>query len=504
MEEHFNLAEQLEKDDRTLAEEVKAIIPLDSLAREIEIKRISKKYVIRKTAIDQYIKEFTKKEKDGGSPDVVTEIEPYDQKVDGAMLLDSISNELLKYVILPSGSAKAIAAWIVLTYSSDAFRILPLLGITSPVKRCGKTTLLEVLQGLVNKGLTASNISPAAVFRTIDKYHPTLLMDEADTFLKDNDELRGVLNSGHTKTTAFVIRVEGENHDPVKFSTWGAKAIAMIGSLPETLQDRSVVIKLRRKMPDERAAKLDIDFERECIDIRRKCQRWANDNLDQLTVTRPEMPHTNNDRMVDNWMPLFAIAHIAGNDWPELIKESMGKMMGGEDDNIGVMLLIDIQDIFNSTERILSSDLVDALTGKMDRPWSDWNRGKGLTQNGLARLLKPFNVKSKNMRMDGAIKKGYEIDVFSDAFKRYIPVHTPTPPISSATTLQDNKSSNLGVNQSATNKVDVADDKRGKQLKLHGCSVVADEKGGIEGKLEIPEWKKFNFKSEEHYNRVFN
>jgi len=505
--EEFDLGKQLEKDENTpetLKKEVKALVPLDLLTREIEIKRIAKEYNVRKSIIDRYIKEVTKKEHDGGIPEVVTEIEPYEQEVDGAMLLDVISEELLKYVILPSGAAKAIAAWIVLTYSSDAFRILPLLGITSPVKRCGKTTLLEVLQGLTNKGLTASNISPAAVFRTIDKYHPTLLIDEADTFLKDNDELRGVLNSGHTKTTAFVIRVEGESLEPVKFSTWGPKAISMIGTLPETLQDRSVVIKLRRKMPDESAAKLDIDFESECIDIRRMCQRWADDNLDELTITRPGMPKTNNDRMTDNWLPLFAIAEVAGGAWPEKIKQSMQKMMGGEDSNIGVMLLEDIQEIFNSTERIFSSDLVDALKEKLDRPWSDWNRGNGLTQNGLARLLKPFSVKSKNMRINEDLKKGYELDGFKDAFKRYIPSHSSITPVLSVTPLQINNNNNLDVNQSVTDKNDVTDKKQAKQLKIQGCYDVTDEKGCTEEKSEIPEWEQLHFKSEQHYLRTLS
>jgi len=504
---NFDIGQQLEKDVKTLKKEVMAIIPLDLLAREVEIKRIAKEYDVRKTIIDQYIKEFIKKEQDGGSPEVVTEIEPFEDEVDGAALLDSISVELLKYVILPGPAAIAISAWTVLTYSSDAFRILPILGITSPVKRCGKTTLLEVLQGLTNKGLTASNISPAAVFRTIHKYHPSLLIDEADTFLKDNDELRGVLNSGHTKTTAFVIRVEGEKLEPITFSTWGPKAISMIGSLPETLQDRSVVVKLRRKLPNESTAKLDIDFKADCIDIRRKCQRWANDNLNKLTITRPNMPKINNDRMVDNWMPLFAIAQVAGGDWPDQIKKSMLKMMGGEDDNIGVMLLEDIRDIFNNTGRIFSSDIVDALKDKLDRPWSDWNRGKGLTQNILGRLLNPFGVKSKNMRINEDLKKGYELDSFKDAFRRYIPYPSPAPPVSSVTPLQDYNINSLEVNQSITNKNDVTDGKQGNQLKIPGCYEVTDEKRDIRkdtAKTELPEWKKFHFKSEKDYLRVFN
>ena len=70
-----------------------------------------------------------------------------------------------------------------------------------------------------------------------------MLIDEADSFLRNSDELRGVLNSGHTRDSAFVIRTVGEDHEPRRFSTWGAKAIALIGKLPDTLADRSIEVR---------------------------------------------------------------------------------------------------------------------------------------------------------------------------------------------------------------------------------------------------------------------
>ena len=502
MEDDFDLGKQLENSEKTLEKDVRAIAGLDLLQRELERNRIAKEYDVRVSVIDQYIKEFTKREETGGTPEIVTKVEPFEEAVDGATLLNAISEELTKHVILPEGAAIAIAAWALLTYCSDSFRVLPILGLTSPVKRCGKTTLLEVLQGLVNKGLTASNISPAAVFRTIDKYHPTLLIDEADTFLKDNEELRGVLNSGHTRTGAFVVRIVGEDHEPVKFSTWGPKAISMIGSLPETLQDRSVVIELRRKMPGESAAKLDIDFEAKCQDIRKKCQRWSDDNLDDLTLTRPNMPKTNNDRMSDNWMPLFAIAQVAGGDWLDKIKKSMLSFIDISDDSIGSMLLEDIQDILNSTERIFSDDLVQALKDKADRPWIDWSRGRGLTQNGLARLLRPFSVKSKTIRIEDKQRKGYSLANFTDAFKRYIPYSSLISPVSSVPAYQSNNINNLGEKQSVPCDVNGTDEKQHNPLYLKDCYVGTDEKGDAEkdmDKTDEPLWKKLRFDSEQDY-----
>jgi putative DNA primase/helicase len=369
--------------------------------------------------------------------------------------------------------------------------------------------LLEVLQGLTNKGLTASNISPAAIFRTIEKYSPTLLVDEADTFLKDNDELRGVLNSGHTRSGAFVVRVEGENHEPVKFSTWAPKAVAMIGALPDTIGDRSVEIPLRRKAPGETVSRIDIDFENECKGLRQACKRWADDHLNRLKTLRPDVPKTNNDRMVDNWTPLLAIADAAGGEWPELMRKSMLGMVDSADDSIGPKLLRDIQEVFQSHpgERVFSEDLVEALKDKKESPWVDWNRGKGLTQNGLARLLKPFGVHSKTMRIAEDRKKGYELDGFKDAFQRYIPSLSPITPISSVTPRQTNNNNGLDANQTVTRKNDVTDKKQDNQLNLFDCHTVTDEKGGMgKGKenTDMPVWKKLRFDNEEAFLKMIS
>ena len=85
----------------------------------------------------------------------------------------------------------------------------------------------------------------------MEKYKPTLLIDEADTFLHDNDELRGVLNSGHARAGAYVVRTVGDTHEPEVFRTWAPKAIALIGKLPATLASRAVHIELKRLAPGE-------------------------------------------------------------------------------------------------------------------------------------------------------------------------------------------------------------------------------------------------------------
>src|SRR4051812_5227908 len=99
-----------------------------------------------------------------------------------------------KYLALQEHVPCLLALWAAHCYVFDAWFTAPILAITSPTKRCGKTLALIVLGCLAPRRLYASNVTPAVLFRTIEKYTPSLLVDEADTFVRDNDELRGILN----------------------------------------------------------------------------------------------------------------------------------------------------------------------------------------------------------------------------------------------------------------------------------------------------------------------
>ncbi|HKF96485.1 MAG TPA: DUF3631 domain-containing protein, partial [Gammaproteobacteria bacterium] len=360
-----------------------------------------------------------------GTPMVFDEPEPWEEPVDGATLLDSLADTFTQHAKLPEHAPDALALWVLQTYSHEAAFICALLLLTSPQKRCGKTTVLALLKRLCYRSLPASNVTPAVVFRTVEKYAPTVLIDEADTFLKQSDELRGIINSGHSRDLAFVIRNVGEDHEPHRFSTWGPKAIAMIGNPAETIMDRSVVVKLTRKLPREKTARLrpKVTF----ADLTRQCARWAKDNLDQLTKAAPEMPANLNDRASDNWEFLVALADAAGGDWPERARKAAIALSGDdviEDDSIKVQLLADIRDILAKWQQayIPSRNLVEKLVALEDRPWCEFGRtGKPLTQRTLANLLHPFGITSGAHRRNNLVFKGYPVEKFQDACKRYIP-----------------------------------------------------------------------------------
>jgi len=260
---------------------------------------------------------------------------------------------------------------------------------------------------------------------------PTLLIDEADTFLKNNDELRGILNSGHNRSTACVTRLVGDDHTPKSFSTWAPKAIALIGNLPSTLADRCVSIKMRRKGANEKVDVVRADRMGRFMKPRQCAIRWSKDNLAVLTTSDPALPEGFNDRTADNWRPLLAIADAAGGKWPELARKTMALLNREEaDEGAGVGLLRDVRGLFEKWGKpyILSSEVVLRLGELEERPWGEWNRGKPITPRQVARLLGPYDIRSKNFRVgQNCVHKGYARADFEDAFSRYIPDVTATP-----------------------------------------------------------------------------
>ncbi|MCH7644656.1 MAG: DUF3631 domain-containing protein [Myxococcales bacterium] len=380
------------------------------------------------------------------------ELEPWPEPVDAGNWLNCVCTELRRYIALPKHADTAIALFSLHTHALEAFTVSPRLALTSPEKRCAKTLTIDVVAHLVPRPLPAANITSAALFRSIEKWGPTLLIDEADTFLRDSDELRGVLNSGHYRATAYVIRTTGEDHEPRRFHTWGAVAIALIGSLPGTLEDRAIVIPMRRRLPAEKVKRFRLDDGAGLSDFPRSAARWAADHLDELRAADPDLPDGLHDRARDNWRPLIAIADLAGGDWPKLARDAAKALTPAEDESsIGVLLLADIRGIFDgrgNPEVMPSHDLCEGLVDLQDRPWSEIRRGgKPLTTNALARRLKPFMVSPDQHKVKNENIRGYAFADFSEAFKRYLPPNAQASTEPTATPLPSNENRHLAVSQ---------------------------------------------------------
>ncbi len=352
------------------------------------------------------------------------EIEPWHEPINPAELLTDISNTIKRFIICPPETIHAATLWIAMTWFIDVIQVAPLAVITAPEKRCGKSQLLFLLSRLVNRPISASNISPSALFRSIDAWQPTLLIDEADSFMRENEELRGIINCGHTRDSAKIIRTVGDDYTPTTFIVWGAKALAGIGRLSDTIMDRAITLELRRKLINEKTERLRHIEPNLFKILSAKLARFAQDYSNAIQQAKPELPDTLNDRAQDNWEPLLAIADIAGNDWPKLARSIATKISGDKENSqsIGVELLSDIQEIFENknTDRISSAELIRLLCADEEKPWATYNRNAPIKPRQVATRLKEFGIISNTIRIGIITAKGYMKAQFTDAFARYL------------------------------------------------------------------------------------
>jgi putative DNA primase/helicase len=413
-------------DDATDDAEFARLAKLPLIEYERERKAAAEKLGLRIAVLDSVIAAKHGNVADAGKqgrPLQFTEPEPWPIAVDGAKLLNELALGIRQYVVMRPHMADAVALWIVHTFLIEGFGISPRLAITSPEKQCGKTTLRDVLSHFVFRPLMTDNVRAAAVFRIIELQRPTLLIDESDTFLPENEELRGILNSGHRRD-GYVIRVVGDDHEPRKFNTFAPCAIAAIGKLPGTIADRSIAVTLQRRRPSEPITPFRFDRVDHLNHAAERIMRWAGDNAERIWDADPTVPDGMINRAADNWRPLLAIADAAGGEWPARAR-SAAALYGRSDDaqSVGVMLLADIRDVFtgNGVDRFASEALVKHLVEKEGRPWAEWGKtGKPMSKYGLARMLAHYEITPETVRIGVRTPKGYKLEQFEAVFASYL------------------------------------------------------------------------------------
>jgi len=359
--------------------------------------------------------------------------EPWNESVEPKVLFEKILQLIESSVRLTKHEAVAAALWVFHTYfvrkpkDVQVCDYSPILQIFSPEKACGKSTLMELLAELCPRARQASNISPAAIYRLIEAFQPTLFIDEADTFFASRSDIIGILNDGY-RQAGCVIKQGGKNFEQtLEFHTWGAKCIAGIGRLPTTIESRCIQIRLKKKLPSEVVLRRSVALSENpnlFLNLRRQLIRFAIDSEDKLL----ERPYTTNnaqvdDRVNDNWSALLQIAKYIGDHVYTLALESMQSLANHEDDedSEGVALLRDVEELWRNglTGWVASKNLAKRLTTLSDSRWASHSR-IGLSTYELARLLKPFQIYPRQHKIEGINQRAYDMSLFEDVFARYL------------------------------------------------------------------------------------
>lgn len=369
----------------------------------------------------------------GHSVTPVTAVTPSQTPI-GAELLDDIRAFLSRFVVYPGEhELNAHALWIGHTWFMHAWESTPRIAFLSPEPGSGKSRALEVTEPLVPRAVLAINVSPAYLFRKISDPDgaPTVLYDEIDTVFgpkaKEHEEVRGLLNAGHRSgATAGRCVVRGKAVFTEELDAYCAVALAGLDDLPDTIATRSVIIRMRRRAPDEqvepwrrRLTKPDAD------DLAKRLSEWSNTS-DPLVNGWPEMPEGVEDRSADVWEALLAVADLAGGHWPQTARKAAVTLVTASRrrrPSFGVLLLRDVKKVFDAhpgTEKLLTEDVIHGLTKMDESPWATLRKGDPIDARTLSTRLGKYGISPKPQRVGTTVFKGYSRSQFEDAWKRYV------------------------------------------------------------------------------------
>ena len=372
---------------------------------------------------------------------------PAPADLDGAGLLDAVADFLAGHVVFPDAhAADAVALWAAHTHLVAHFESTPRLALLSPEKQCGKSRVLELLELLCAGAETLSDASPAYLYRRIGAEGGppvTILLDEGDAIWRrgKTDEtaeaLRSVVNAGHRRTaTVGRVDMNGSAATPIRFPVYAPAAVAAIGTLPDTILDRAVVVRMRRRAPAERIRDYRERITRpEGEALRGQLAAWAQRVAGLVGDPWPDLPPGVADRPADVWEPLLAVAGLAGGDWPKRAAQACTAFVAGAHDesaSAGTRLLEDLRGVFAGADALPTQVILDRLHALDEAPWGDWY-GRPLDARHLARLLKPYGARPAVVRIGDATPRGYRAADLHDAWTRYGPVCATTA--TSATSL---------------------------------------------------------------------
>lgn len=351
----------------------------------------------------------------------------------GDQLLYEVFEHIHTYCVLPSEyHTLAVTLWVAHTHFLSQFDSTPRLSLQSPDKQSGKTRLMETITPMVHKAEPVMNMSPAAMYYAIEEDHPTFLVDEADTIFtpaskgvsESTEALRGIINAGHRRGQ-YVSRVNMAQRKREKYGVFSAVVLAGISKLPDTIEDRSIIIHMKRKLPDEDVApyrQSRDDARGEALGAR--LAHWAA-STPLPDLDEHEMHLT--DRPADVWEPLYRIAKAAGGSWLSMLGKGVDMVRSegrdaNEDDK--VILLRDIRTLRDKADArangVHALQLVAALNNIADSPWQSMDNGRGINAYMVRKMLKEFAIHPVQVKVNNLNGRGYRWEQFTESIDRYL------------------------------------------------------------------------------------
>ncbi len=407
--------------------EIENISQLGDVSYALQRRDVAKRLGITVSALDQLRKQKQQERSDANALDIVEPVSPWPDPVNAVKMADYIELTIQKHIALRHPEyATAITLWSLSTWLIGSWQIMPHLFFRSLTKGSGKTTALHLVEALAARSYVAANITPAALFRVIEQHSPTLLLDEVDRYLAQDEVLNGIMNAGHTRRTATVTRLEEVDGDyvPRKFNVFGGKCMAGIGKQLDTMMDRSIIVKMEKRLNDEKISKLPLLFFENHFDARRKIARFAEDNQQRAMELTPNIPNLGNDRAQDNWMPLFIVAELVGGDWPSKCLtayhciEKISQEDAKEQETVAVRILRELAPQLEKRagQWVPSDELRSMLISDQDSEFFEWHVGNPISAKSIKKHLRDAGVEHHRDKHGSH----YNLSDLDELVKRYV------------------------------------------------------------------------------------
>lgn len=390
-------------------------------------KKAAKELGVNAGDLDREVKAYRKSERDAVPLFSHWQTTIWPEPVDSNSLLRAIINRIQRFVVCTPNQALLATLWVMFSWVHEGATHSPILVATSAEPELGKSTLLGVIAFLTQRSITTIEISPAALYRSIDRWNPSFIVDEFDTVLAadDKSELRAIINAGHTPESKIIRCVEPD-YMPTAFSPFCPKALGLIGlKMPAATLGRSIIIRLKRRKTSQTIEEFGHADDTQSQDLRGRLLRWSEDNAEALAKAVPIMPNGFSNRRANNYRLLFAIADSCGLDWDEKARIAAAQVEGAVDTSgVKITLLRDVKRIFEAdgVDRIFSKALCARLGELEESPWSTWSKGKEIVPRQLTALLSDFEIYTRTVHLSETLhNKGYVKTDFEDAWATYLP-----------------------------------------------------------------------------------
>jgi hypothetical protein len=355
----------------------------------------------------------------------------------GCALLSEIETYLTRFLFFAEPAhCLPIALWVIATHLFETFDAFPYIVITAATKQAGKTTLAELMSFASNNGVMTSGATGPALFSRLDISEaerkrgvtpPTLFLDEAERqSSEDASMMRELVNSGYRRGSVIPRFRKA-------YPAYCPKVFILIGSVNDTLNDRSIVITMRRGRAPVRYSYSTAEPVGRALhdEIGLFLTPEVKEAVRNSYATHAGLPFLESGRDEEIWLPIFALCAVLCPARLDDLKQTCNDLVMEKTaprqtytelrsvegdaltDQYSERLLRDLHALLLENGSLPTAEALEALKALPVSPWRKF-RGKGITHHDLGHMLRSYGVIPRNIRFghwkQNKVQRGYTLN----------------------------------------------------------------------------------------------